>query len=161
MFGESFCNSVQHPDAAANTPAARIRQVYCQCCSEWFWVRKSHAKGYKARRKYAAADGSFRIMAPVFFFAAAARSSTANIVPMRRTVYFDFLTYPLVTLVYPLGIYLYFHGGTPGKGIRGMVGNSAEWGVGYGGMWAAKWILADCLTGSASIRDAMETVFVA
>lgn len=76
------------------------------------------------------------------------------------TVYFDFLTYPLVTLVYPLGIYLYFHGGTPGKGIRGMVGNSAEWGIGYGGMWAAKWILADCLTGSASIRDAMETVFV-
>ena len=49
------------------------------------------------------------------------------------TVYFDFLTYPLVTLVYPLGIYLYFHGGTPGKGIRGMVGNSAEWGIGYGG----------------------------
>ena len=27
-------------------------------------------------------------------------------------------------------------------------------------MWAAKWILADCLTGSASIRDALETVFV-
>lgn len=76
------------------------------------------------------------------------------------TVYFDLLTYPLVTLVYPLGIYLYFHGETPGKDIHSMVRNSIEWGIGYTGMWAAKWILADCLTGSSSIQDAIRTIFV-
>lgn len=76
------------------------------------------------------------------------------------TVYFDFLTYPLVTLVYPLGIYLYFHGSTFKKDIIGIIKNSVEWSIGYVGMWAAKWILADCLTGSTCIQDAVETIFI-
>ncbi|MCI9141740.1 MAG: hypothetical protein HFH87_03840 [Lachnospiraceae bacterium] len=79
------------------------------------------------------------------------------------TVYFDFLTYPLVTLVYPLGIYLYFHG-FQGKSLKkdvsGMIKYSVEWSIGYLGMWAAKWILTDCLTGSTCIQDAVETIFV-
>lgn len=76
------------------------------------------------------------------------------------TVYFDFLTYPLVTLIYPLGIYLYFHGKGLRKDVCGMMKNSVEWSIGYLGMWASKWILTDCLTGSTSIQDAVETIFV-
>lgn len=75
-------------------------------------------------------------------------------------VYFDFLTYPLVTLVYPLGIYLHFCGGNFRKNMLGIIKNSVEWSAGYVGMWAAKWILADCLTGSRCIQDALHTVFV-
>lgn len=76
------------------------------------------------------------------------------------TAYFDFLTYPLVTLVYPLGIYLYFHSGSFHQNFRSMIKNSIEWGTGYLGMWASKWILTDCLTGSSVIRNAVETIFV-
>lgn len=74
------------------------------------------------------------------------------------TVYFDFLTYPLVTLAYPLGIYLYFHEGGFGKSIFRLIKNSLEWSFGYVGMWGAKWVLADCLTGSSCIQDALGTV---
>lgn len=75
-------------------------------------------------------------------------------------VYFDFLTYPLVTLVYPLGVYLYFHEGNFRKNMLGIIKYSIEWGAGYAGMWVAKWVLTDCLTGSSCIQDALQTVFV-
>lgn len=74
--------------------------------------------------------------------------------------YFDFLTYPLVTLIYPLGIYLYFCGGNFRKNMSNLLKNSMEWSAGYVGMWAAKWILTDCLTGSSCIQDALRTIFV-
>lgn len=76
------------------------------------------------------------------------------------TAYLDFLTYPLVTLVYPLGTYLYFCESNFKKNMQGILKNSIEWCIGYAGMWAAKWILADCLTGSSCIQDALRTVFV-
>lgn len=76
------------------------------------------------------------------------------------TSYFDFLTYPLVTLVFPLCIYLYLHdacGGTK-SGVVHTIGYSARWLEGYLGLWAMKWILADALTGSSVIRDAVDTL---
>ncbi|MBE5851922.1 MAG: hypothetical protein E7299_03075 [Lachnospiraceae bacterium] len=77
------------------------------------------------------------------------------------TSYFDFLTYPLVTLTYPLCVFLYFSQASPKKShLRKMFICSAEWFIGYGGMWAMKWILSDLLTDSNIIIDAFLTVFV-
>lgn len=74
------------------------------------------------------------------------------------TSYFDFLTYPLVTLAYPLCVYLYFHEDKLLQNIKKMIWYSAEWFVGYGGMWACKWILTDLLTASTTIQDAFNTI---
>ena len=74
------------------------------------------------------------------------------------TAYFDFLTYPLVTLGYPLCVYLYFHG----KDLKNQLSQSvlfcAEWGIGYIGMWLTKWILSDLLSDSSTIQDAVSTI---
>lgn len=74
------------------------------------------------------------------------------------TSYFDFLTYPLVTLVFPLTLSLYLHGGDLGRRMRAVLGYSAQWFVGYMGLWASKWVLTDLLTGSSAIRDALNTL---
>lgn len=76
------------------------------------------------------------------------------------TSYFDFLTYPLVTLAYPLCVYLYFHGDKVWRNVQNMCIFSLEWFFGYGGMWAGKWILSDLLTGSTTIRDALFTIAI-
>lgn len=76
------------------------------------------------------------------------------------TSYFDFLTYPLVTLVFPLCAYLYLHDDDLGakSSVFRMFGYSARWLEGYIGLWAMKWILTDVLTGSSVIRDAVATL---
>lgn len=74
------------------------------------------------------------------------------------TAYFDFLTYPLITLLYPLCVYLYLHEKSFGENIVGMVKYSMEWFVGYMGLWAAKWVLVDLFTGSAVIENALSTI---
>lgn len=76
------------------------------------------------------------------------------------TSYFDLLTYPLVTLAYPLCIFLYFKESDAIKKLKSMVIYSMEWFIGYGGMWALKWIVSDLLTDSNIIKDALLTVFV-
>lgn len=74
------------------------------------------------------------------------------------TSFFDFLTYPLVSLAVPLGAYLYIRLsaepdtiGTGNPGLRGdllsMVWLSFLWGLGYVGMWACKWLLAIVFAG--------------
>lgn len=79
------------------------------------------------------------------------------------TSYFDFLTYPLVTLGFPLCVWLYAAGGISGDRrkdrLLGMLVNTVEWFAGYGGMWAIKWVIADLLTGSGTIRDGIATLF--
>lgn len=76
------------------------------------------------------------------------------------TSYFDFLTYPLITLVFPLCIYLYLHDSFRGDKCAAarMFEYSLRWLEGYIGLWAMKWILTDVLTGSSVIRDAVETL---
>lgn len=74
------------------------------------------------------------------------------------TSYFDFLTYPLVTLVFPLCVYLYFHNESLGRSVRKMVQHSVQWLVGYMGLWASKWILSDLFTNSSTISDAVNTL---
>ncbi len=75
------------------------------------------------------------------------------------TSYFDFLTYPLVTLGFPLCVYFYMHGEGLKQDLKKLIGYSAEWFLGYGGLWAAKWIFADLFTPSTTITDALNTVF--
>ncbi len=74
------------------------------------------------------------------------------------TSYFDFLTYPLVTLGFPLCVFLYLHGRETGAAIRKMAAHSVHWFGGYLGLWAMKWVLTDLLTDSSTIRDALDTL---
>lgn len=76
------------------------------------------------------------------------------------TAYFDFLTYPLVTLVYPLGIYLFLYRYSLVTNFKKIFVYSLEWMIGYVGMWSSKWILADIFTDSNIIRDALTTIFI-
>ena len=74
------------------------------------------------------------------------------------TSYFDFLTYPIVTLCFPLGVYLYLHAESKRKDLKKMVGFSLEWCVGYLWMWATKWIFADVLSDCSTVKDALGTI---
>lgn len=74
------------------------------------------------------------------------------------TAYFDFLTYPLVTLCFPLCIYLYLNISTGREGIKRLIGYSLEWSFGYLGLWFMKWIFTDVLVGGNTISTAFSTV---
>lgn len=75
------------------------------------------------------------------------------------TSYFDFLTYPLITLGFPLCVCLYLNKSNARRSLKPLVGYSAEWCGGYGGLWALKWILTDILTGSNVIKIGIDTIF--
>ncbi|MCM1056070.1 MAG: hypothetical protein NC517_00460 [Firmicutes bacterium] len=72
--------------------------------------------------------------------------------------YFDLLTYPLITLVFPLCTYLYFHGEAPVRSLKKICQYSLEWFFGYIGLWGSKWLLSDLLTGGSTIKDAFSTL---
>lgn len=74
------------------------------------------------------------------------------------TSYFDLLTYPLVTLVFPLCVYIYLHGEKIGSDLQKVGQYSLQWFAGYMGLWASKWILADWFTGSSIVQDAVSTL---
>lgn len=62
------------------------------------------------------------------------------------TSYFDFLTYPVVVLGFPLIISLAMEEKmTMKSGMKRLVGYSAIWCVGYVGMWASKWGLSSLI----------------
>lgn len=74
------------------------------------------------------------------------------------TSYFDFLTYPLITLAFPLCVCLYLDKDGANKGLKRLVGYSMEWGVGYLGLWVLKWVLADILTGGSVIKVGLDAI---
>ncbi|MDE7043862.1 MAG: hypothetical protein K2O97_02405, partial [Acetatifactor sp.] len=112
------------------------------------------------------------------------------------TSYFDFLTYPVVTLGFPLCAFFLINqsadvygtdaahtkgnaysgnkdrtgrvgadsrvDGNRGRLLRGMlqriVGYSVCWGIGYAGMWAMKWIIADLTLHTGTVRDAVWSI---
>lgn len=75
------------------------------------------------------------------------------------TAYFDFLTYPLVTLGVPLCVYfLMSEENNLGKRIGHLTINTIGWGIGYIGMWAMKWIISDVTLQTGTIRDAVWNV---
>lgn len=75
------------------------------------------------------------------------------------TSYFDFLTYPVVTLGFPLCAYFLLEKGESVKyNVQKAVGYSACWGIGYAGMWALKWIIADITLHTGTIKDAVWSI---
>ncbi len=76
------------------------------------------------------------------------------------TSYFDFLTYPLVTLGFPLCCYIHFHNEDLKKTIKRMFQYSVSWSVGYLWMWMSKWIITDLLYSSGTIQDAVSNLLV-
>lgn len=75
------------------------------------------------------------------------------------TAYFDFLTYPLVTLGFPLCIYLYINTFRLRDSLKKMAAYSVAWFAGYMGLWAMKWVLTDLLVGGNTVSDAVSTIF--
>lgn len=77
------------------------------------------------------------------------------------TAFFDFLTYPFITLGVPLIAYLasddecliFFK-----KSIKEISFNTVSWGIGYVGMWASKWVIASVFTNENVISNAVEKI---
>ena len=75
------------------------------------------------------------------------------------TSYFDLLTYPLVTLGVPLILWISLSGcGEIGESIKNIVTMSANWVIGYGGLWGGKWILGSIITGDNIIQNAVGAI---
>lgn len=75
------------------------------------------------------------------------------------TAYFDFLTYPVVTLGFPLCVYFLISERTGIlESLKKIIIYSGCWGVGYAGMWASKWVVADVTLQTGTIRDAVWNV---
>ncbi len=72
--------------------------------------------------------------------------------------YFDFLTYPLLTLGMPLVFLIAENRKTLKEDLISLAASCAAWGAGYGGMWGSKWILATLFTKENVIADALESV---
>lgn len=77
------------------------------------------------------------------------------------TAFFDLLTYPFVTLGIPLITYLAVDRECREnwkKSIKDIVFHTVSWGIGYVGMWVAKWVAASVLTDENVIMDAVNQV---
>lgn len=72
--------------------------------------------------------------------------------------YFDFLTYPMLTLGLPLVFLLAENRKSLKEDITFFVGSCAAWGIGYAAMWGSKWILGSLITEENIIADALESV---
>lgn len=76
------------------------------------------------------------------------------------TSYIDLLTYPLVTLGVPLILWLSLR--EKMDSIRSRLAHililSVLWALGYGGIWAGKWILGSVITGEDIIGNAFEQI---
>ena len=62
------------------------------------------------------------------------------------TSYFDFLTYPLISLTMPLLFYLITYK-TNCNSIKFTILNSINWFIGYVSMWISKWLISSIITG--------------
>lgn len=74
------------------------------------------------------------------------------------TSYFDFLTYPIVTLGIPLCCYFLLESDKLWSNIKKLIGFGISWAVGYAGMWAAKWVIADLTLHTGTIKDAIWSI---
>lgn len=73
--------------------------------------------------------------------------------------YFDFLTYPVVSLGFPLCVYfLIKKEESIMTNIKKVIAYSIHWGIGYVGMWAMKWIIADITLHTGTIKDALWSI---
>lgn len=73
--------------------------------------------------------------------------------------YFDFLTWPVATLGFPLVLYLILEEGEKEKKkLRELFLFAVCWGIGYAGMWAEKWLLASLILEHNVFADAFSTI---
>jgi len=68
------------------------------------------------------------------------------------TAYFDFLTFPLVGLYFPM-IFMLMKEPSWKRALKIVIAGSIMWIVGYAGMWAGKWLIGSVLTGSNFFAD--------
>lgn len=75
------------------------------------------------------------------------------------TCYFDFLTYPIVSLGIPLILLISDYTQEQRNNVKCVLDSCFMWGIGYGGIWSLKWILATWLGSTDVIKDALEQAF--
>lgn len=75
------------------------------------------------------------------------------------TSYFDYLTWPLITLGLPLIFYLLKKTECETLTSRKLLAHTfiicVNWGIGYGGMWIAKWIISELILQNGAISQAL------
>lgn len=74
--------------------------------------------------------------------------------------YFDFLTYPLLTIGMPLVFLMAENQNNIKENIILFVGSCGAWGIGYAGMWGSKWALGTIFTRENMIADALGNVLL-
>ena len=77
------------------------------------------------------------------------------------TSYFDFLTYPLVSLAMPLTLLLLIRNDKNLKNnVIEVIKLSIMWGIGYVFMWAGKWLVGSILLGQNVFKNAFDNVAI-
>lgn len=71
------------------------------------------------------------------------------------TVYFDLLTYPLVSFGIPVAFMISQYTENFKAGFKRLAGSGILWAAGYGLMWVSKWILGAAITGKDILNQAM------
>lgn len=74
------------------------------------------------------------------------------------TIFFDFLTFPLITLGVPLIVYICLYKRGFKEDVKCVIKNCFLWLFGYAGMLFSKWVLATMLTNENVIKDGFENV---
>lgn len=70
------------------------------------------------------------------------------------TAYFDFLTFPLVGLYFPM-IFMLMTEKSWKNSLRLVISGSLSWIFGYAGMWCGKWLIGSLITGRNIFKNAM------
>lgn len=76
------------------------------------------------------------------------------------TSYFDFLTYPLVTLSIPLVLYLNLENTSWKQRLQQIIRLCLWWGVGYVGFWAEKWLLGSLVLRENLFLEARDSILL-
>lgn len=75
------------------------------------------------------------------------------------TSYFDFLTFPVISLIVPLTLWIVLDDDKDlYMQVKRIILYSVSWGIGYAGMWTSKWILATIVTGKNIIYNGLSSV---
>lgn len=72
--------------------------------------------------------------------------------------YFDFLTYPLVTLGVPLVLWLVLQPAEWKQKIVDVIRLGAAWGFGYVAFWAMKWLIGSLVLGRNVLQEAADQI---
>lgn len=77
--------------------------------------------------------------------------------------FLDFLTFPLLTLCFPLGLLIYYDVRQSEKVSRivvNFISSGFAWLLGYAATWFVKWIFSSVITGKNIIKDAIENILI-